>query len=166
MKPAVDGAGSKKNVLSAVEILLSETVASGRYLVVGGGAVGLETAEALSEAGAAATVIEMTDKIGTGLHATRLQPMLERLARSGVRTLKRTKLLAIEDQWAQVESEEKQTRLGPFDYFVFAVGSRSNRQLADTVAVDVPVTVIGDAVQPRTIYEAVREGFQAALQLR
>jgi hypothetical protein len=65
-----------------------------------------------------------------------------------------------------VKSEEKLTQLGPFDSFVFAVGSKSNRDLAEAMDQKMPVEVIGDAVRPRTIYEAVCEGFEAALQLK
>jgi 2,4-dienoyl-CoA reductase-like NADH-dependent reductase (Old Yellow Enzyme family)/thioredoxin reductase len=165
-KPPVEGAKSGDHVFSAEDILGSQNIDSGRYLVIGGGAVGLETAEILAESKAAVTVIEMTDVIGRGLHATRLHLLLERLTRYGVSLLNLTKLIAIEDQWARVESEEKLGRLGPFDNFVFAVGSKSNRDLVEALDQKLPVEVIGDAVQPRTIYEAVREGFESALRLK
>ena len=166
IRPSVEGAKSGDNIVSAEDILGLHDIYPGRYLIVGGGAVGLETAEILAESKASVTVIEMTDLIGSGLHATRLHLLLERLTLFDVTILSRTKLLAIEDQWAQVESKEKLTRLGPFDNFVFAVGSRSNRDLVHAVDQKLPVEVIGDAVEPRTIYEAVREGFELALQLK
>jgi 2,4-dienoyl-CoA reductase-like NADH-dependent reductase (Old Yellow Enzyme family)/thioredoxin reductase len=166
IKLPVEGANSGGPVFCAEEILARRDIAAGRYLVIGGGAVGLETAEILAESEATVTVIEMTDVIGSGLHATRLHLLLERLARFDVTILSLTKLIAIRDQWARVKSEEKLTQLGPFDSFVFAVGSKSNRDLAEAMDQKMPVEVIGDAVRPRTIYEAVCEGFEAALQLK
>ena len=165
IKLPVEGANSGDPVFCAEEILARQDIDRGRYLVIGGGAVGLETAEVLAESGATVTVVEMTDVIGSGLHATRLHLLLERLTRSDVALLNLTRLIAIEDQWARVESEGKLTRLGPFDHFVFAVGSKSNRDLFEALDQKLPVEVIGDAVRPRTIYEAVREGFESALQL-
>jgi 2,4-dienoyl-CoA reductase-like NADH-dependent reductase (Old Yellow Enzyme family)/thioredoxin reductase len=166
VKPSVEGATSGDNIFCAEDILGLQNIDPGRYLVIGGGAVGLETAEILAEFKATVTVIEMTDVIGRGLHATRLHLLLERLTHSDVTLVKLTKLIAIEDQWARVDSEKKLTRLGPFDNYVFAVGSKSNRELLEAIDHKLPVEVIGDAVQPRTIYEAVREGFESALQLR
>ena len=166
IKPSVEGLKSGDPVFCAEDILGWQYIDPGRYLVIGGGAVGLETAEILAESRASVTVIEMTDAIGSGLHATRLHLLLERLALSDVTIMSLTKLIAIEDQWARVESEEKLTRLGPFDNFVFAVGSKSNRDLFEAIGQKLPVEVIGDAGKPRTIYEAVREGFESALQLK
>jgi NADPH-dependent 2,4-dienoyl-CoA reductase/sulfur reductase-like enzyme len=166
IKLPVEGAEAGDNIFSAEDILGSQDIDPGQYLVIGGGAVGLETAEILAESKASVTVIEMMDVIGSGLHATRLHLLLERLSLSDVTIMNRTKLIAVEDQWVRVESEERLTRLGPFDYYVFAVGSKSNRDLVDALEQKLPVEVIGDAVQPRTIYEAVREGFESALQLK
>ncbi len=165
-KLPVEGANDGSHISTAEGTLAAEHIETGRYLVIGGGAVGLETAEVLTESKASVTVIEMTDVIGSGLHATRLHLLLERLTLSDVRILNRTKLNAIEDKWVLVESEGRFTRLGPFDYFVFAVGSKSNRNLLEAIDQKLPVEVIGDAIQPRTIYEAVREGFESALQLK
>ena len=166
IKPSVEGAKAGARIFSAEDILGSQEIDPGRYMVIGGGAVGLETAEMLAESKASVTVIEMTDVVGSGLHATRLHLLLERLTLSDVTLLSLTKLIAIEDSWARVESEGKLTQLGPFDNFVFAVGSTRNRQLFEVMDQILPVNVIGDAVQPRTIYEAVREGFETALQLK
>jgi 2,4-dienoyl-CoA reductase-like NADH-dependent reductase (Old Yellow Enzyme family)/thioredoxin reductase len=166
IRPSVEGAKSGDPIFCAEDILGWQDIAPGRYLVIGGGAVGLETAEILAESKVTVTVIEMTEVIGSGLHATRLHLLLERLRRSGVTILSLTKLIAIEDQWARVKSEAGLTQLGPFDSFVFAVGSKSNRDLVEAMEQKMPVEVIGDAVRPRTIYEAVREGFESALQLK
>ena len=164
-KLPVEGVKAGSHISTAEGILAAQHIETGRYLVIGGGAVGLETAEILAESRASVTVLLMTAVIGSGLNATRLHLLLERLALSDVRILNRTKLIALEDQWVRVESEGKRTKLGPFDYFVFAVGSKSNRDLLEAMDPKLPVEAIGDAVQPRTIYEAVREGFEAALKL-
>ena len=161
----VEGAKAGNRIFTAEEILGLEDIDPGRYLVIGGGAVGLETAEMLAESKKSVAVVEMTDVIGSGLQTGRLHLLLERLALSGVEILLNTSLISIEDKWVKVESEGKRTRLGPFDYFVFAVGSKSNRDLLEAMDPKLPVEAIGDAVQPRTIYEAVREGFEAALKL-
>jgi len=162
----ISGLDTIGGVFSPEEILSAANVASGRYLVAGGGTVGLETAEFLAEFRVPITLIEMTDIVGQGLHFTRLNLLLERIKRAGVKLMKKTRLISFEGKMAQVEIQERTMQLGPFDFIVFAVGSRSNRKLAEAIGNKYPVELIGDAAQPRSIYEAISEGFEAALNLK
>ena len=159
------GLSERIQVFSAERLLGTETLPSGRYLVAGGGAVGLETADLLAASKMAVTLIEMTEAPGRGMHATRLKPVLERLAAAGVRLLANTRLTGAEGNHVLVEINGEGQRLGPFDVIVFALGSRSNRRVAEQLPEGCNVVVIGDANQPRSIYEAVSEGYEAAIRL-
>lgn len=165
LKPQIEGIHSHDNVMTALDALALEEKRPGKYLIVGGGAGGLELAEYLVAEDIDITVIEMAEIIGTGLHTTRLQQMLERLEKAGVRILRNTRLLAIEGKDVKIAAADGVEALGPFDVIVFAVGYQSNANLAAEINADQAVTIVGDAVQPRTIYEAIREGFDAALSL-
>jgi len=48
---------------------------------------------------------------------------------------------------------------------LFAIGYESDNRLAEAISPKQSVTVIGDALKPRSIYEAMREGFEASLDL-
>lgn len=166
IKLNIEGAEDGERVFSAEELLKSNVIPSGSYLVVGGGAVGLETAEFLAQRHLKVTVLEMLDAVGSGLHATRLQLILGRLSKSGVEVLKESRLLSLDGTTAKVDRQGQVTEMGPFDYIVFAVGSRSNRSLFDAMGESCPSVVIGDAAKPRTIFEAITEGFEAAEDLK
>ncbi len=163
--PRMNGLDTHDRVLSAMEAFALEQTPPGKYLIVGGGAGGLELAEFLASDGIDITVIEMTDQIGSGLHATRQHLLLERIEAAGVRLQKHTRLVAIEGKTVKVETPNGSKTLGPFDCIVFAIGYQSNTHLADEIKPDRRVTVIGDAVRPRSIFEAIREGFEAGLNL-
>lgn len=163
--PQVNGLDTHDRVLSALEALAFEQTPPGKYLIVGGGAGGLELAEFMTSEGVDITVIEMTDQIGNGLHATRQQLLFERIEAADVRLQKHTRLVAIEGKTVKVETPNGSKTLGPFDCIVFAIGYQSNTHLADEIKPDRRVTVIGDAVRPRSIFEAIREGFEAGLNL-
>jgi NADPH-dependent 2,4-dienoyl-CoA reductase/sulfur reductase-like enzyme len=165
LQPQIEGSHTHGNVMTTLDALALGDRQPGHYLIVGGGAGGLELAEYLAADGVDITVIEMTETVGAGLHGTRLQPMLGRIEKAGVRLLKNTRLLAIEGKDVKVATADGVNALGPFDVIVFAVGYRSNAKLAAEINPDHAVTIVGDAVQPRTIYEAIREGFDAALSL-
>jgi 2,4-dienoyl-CoA reductase-like NADH-dependent reductase (Old Yellow Enzyme family)/thioredoxin reductase len=165
LQPKIEGIHTHDQILTALDALTFQHKRPGRYLIVGGGAGGLELAEYLAADSVDITIIEMTATIGAGLHATRLQLTLERLEKAGVRLLKNTRLMAIEGKDVKVAAAEGVNTLGPFDVIVFAVGYQSNAKLATEITHDQAVTIVGDAAKPRTIYEAIKEGFDAALSL-
>ena len=165
LQPKIEGIHTHDQILTALDALAFQHKRPGRYLIVGGGAGGLELAEYLTADGVDITIIEMTATIGAGLHATRLQLMLERIEKAGVRLLKNTRLMAVEGKDVKVAAAEGVNTLGPFDVIVFAVGYQSNAKLTTEINHNQAVTIVGDAVQPRTIYEAIKEGFDAALNL-
>ena len=161
----MNGLDTHGRVLSALEAFALEQTPPGKYLIVGGGTGGLELAEFLASEGVDITVIEMTDQTGSGLHATRQHLLLERIEAARVRLQKHTRLVAIEGKTVKVETLNGSKTLGPFDCIVFAIGYQSNTHLADEIKPDRRVTIIGDAVRPRSIVEAIREGFEAGLNL-
>lgn len=160
----VPGLG-EHHVMSARDILLMTGIPHGRYLVVGAGAVGLETTEYLAEAGREVDIIEMTDSIGSGLHPMRVKLILDRLDRHHVVLLKGVRLLAVKGGWAKVETAKGVNSLGPYDHIVLATGYRIDQEAIGRLLGKFPVTVIGDARSPRTICDATREGLDAAFAL-
>jgi 2,4-dienoyl-CoA reductase-like NADH-dependent reductase (Old Yellow Enzyme family)/thioredoxin reductase len=165
VRPHISGLESTDRHLSPEQLLTSERVFPGSYLVVGGGVGGLEIADFLAHAGVAATVIEMTEQVGRGLHSTRLHLLLERLTAAGVMVLNNTRLVSILDGMVRVETPDDMVSLGPFDFIVFAVGYRSDRTLVQTVGLGTPLIIVGDANEPGSINEAIKDGFEAALDL-
>ncbi|ABK19248.1 FAD-dependent oxidoreductase [Syntrophobacter fumaroxidans] len=162
-----DGLEGNERVVLVESLLRSGRISTGgRYIVVGGGAAGLETAEFIAENGGSVTVIEMTETLGRGLHATRLNLMLENLARLNVAVMPNTRLVSVDGGAVRAETPGGPVVLGPFDTIVMAVGYRSEATLSRGLDPRFAATVIGDALQPRSIYEAVKEGFDAAVALK
>lgn len=162
----VKGLDNHSASYSALEVLEWEKMPEGNYFIIGGGAVGLELAEYIVGPGRRITIIEMTGQIGRGLHVTRLNLMVDRLESAGVRILKNTTLAAVIGSSVEVITTEGTKILKSPDFIVAAVGYRSNNQLVEEINDDIPVTVIGDAFKPGTIYEAIRDGFDAAVELQ
>ncbi|MDP1992136.1 MAG: FAD-dependent oxidoreductase [Syntrophales bacterium] len=156
---------SDSRVVTAENILQRERIRPGRYLVIGGGLVGLETAEYLAERGADVTVVEMLDQVGAGLGPMRLKLMLDRLIKAGVNLLTKTRVIAVLDGSLQVETGCREYRLGPCEAVVVASGYRCNPIPAPTFGEGVKVRVIGDACQARSIVEAIGEGLDAAMNI-
>ena len=153
--------------LSVDDALLSggENVGK-RVLVVGGGGVGAETADFLSEMGKKVTLVEMLEGIASDL-VTHLQHyLLKRLAEKRVTILTSTKVKELGECYAVVEDASGEKRIDGFDSIVLALGSTPDDRIAMSLEGKVPeLYVIGDASQPREALEAVYEGEEVALKI-
>ncbi len=111
------------------------------------------------------TLVEMQDEVGVGLDMLPRAMLLRRLAEADVDILVRTRVKQLAEGAAVVERDREEIRI-PVGTVVLAVGVRPNRQLFDELeGSDLEVHVVGDAVEPRGIGEAIREGLEAALAL-
>lgn len=189
--PGID----KPHVVSAWDVLSENVWDIGKNVViVGGSATGCETAHFVSSMGLPdadtfaflmyhaaeeteavsallhasdrkVTVIEMMDRMAENVGKTARWSLMKSLRLMDVELRARTKLLEIRDREVIVENEAGKTSI-PADTVIMAVGAVPVNVLAETAAPGgMTTTVIGDAKEPRKIDDAVREGFEAALNL-
>ncbi len=187
--PAIAGADLPQ-VVQAWEVLAGTRQAGRRVAVIGGGAVGVETALLLAEEGTlsgdelkfllingaespeslyrlATTggreiyLIEMTDKLGANFGKTTRWGMLQDVERYGIVPRLVAKVLAITEEGLRFEQDGRIEEL-PFDTVILAVGTRACNPLQQ-VASDLGLScqVIGDAAGPGTVFEASHQGYRA-----
>ncbi|MGV8079751.1 MAG: FAD-dependent oxidoreductase [Syntrophales bacterium] len=165
-----------------------------RVVVVGGNAVGCETAEwialqdipdpetftFLAYHGAerqeelqailyrhrrSITVIDMVEKMAAGAGRASRWVLMKNLRLCGIDLRPGAKLLEITDDAVIVETGGGKESI-PADTVVMAVGSRPVDDLARKAAIDgLQVVAIGDAKAPRKIVDAIREGFEEAMKI-
>ena len=157
---------NESNALSVDAVLIGEGNVGNRVLVVGGGGIGAETADYLSEMGKEVTLIEMLEEIASDLVTHLKYYLSQRLSEKGVTILLSTKVKEIGKDYALVEDASGTRKIEGFDAIVLAVGSKSDDCIAKELADKVPVLyVIGDAFKPREALEAVHEGEEIALKI-
>jgi 2,4-dienoyl-CoA reductase-like NADH-dependent reductase (Old Yellow Enzyme family)/thioredoxin reductase len=147
--------------------LLSGAVAPGKHvLVIGGGLIGMETADYLGSRESEVTLVEIM-KRSPVLKITSHGYMLhKRLRDYNCRMLFNTAVKAIEADKITIETEGVESILSPVDQVIVAVGLRSKDDLKATLAeAGIPHVVIGDARKARRIIEATEEGARAAWEL-
>ncbi len=189
IRPAIPGI-DLPHVLDAWEVLLGQRVNGRRVVVLGGGAVGIEVALHLAARGTIdgetlkflfrhdaesvevlkelilrgsldVSVVEMRKKIGEDVGHTTRWVFLKELEQHGVLQLPATRVTAITAEAVECEKQGEKVLL-PADTVVCALGARSVNELAEPLkTAGFEVRVIGDAVKPRNIMEAVHEGFLA-----
>jgi 2,4-dienoyl-CoA reductase-like NADH-dependent reductase (Old Yellow Enzyme family)/thioredoxin reductase len=156
----------ESNALSVDDVLSDGTEIGQKILVVGGGGSGAEIADFLSDRGKEVTLVEMLEIIAADL-VTHMQHYLgQRLKEKGVTILTSTRVLELGRGYAMVEDASGVRRLNGFDTIVLALGSIPNdriyRNLKEKVS---ELYLIGDAVEPREVVDAVFEAEEVASKI-
>lgn len=142
-----------------------------KTIIVGGGAIGIETAIGLKEEGNDVEIIEMAPDFN---HLARsssgtMQDLLMKIDALSIRVHLNYKLLEVKDSEVICQDLLKGDLVSmPADTVLLAVGMTPRYELVDRLRKTVPATevyVVGDAVQVATIAEAVNSAFKAAAQM-
>ncbi len=187
--PPIDGS-DLPHVVQAWDVLQDKVSTGRRVVIIGGGAVGVETALFLSEKGTLSAeavkfllvnraedpqdlyemaikgtkqilVIEMIDKMGRDIGKTTRWGIFQDVRRHGVRTKTSTKALKITPDGVQVETDGKPEEI-PADTVVLAAGAVSHNPLQSILEqAQIPCKTVGDAQQVGLAFDAVHQGFDA-----
>ena len=155
------------NVLNAWEVLAGKETGK-RVLIVGGGIVGIETAELLHQKGCKVTVITSRDsynKLAVDMGPFEQSLFLKRLASSDISVILSAKVVEVGEGRVLFIKEDKEQWVEA-ETVVLAGGSRANNDLLRALEGKVPQLLsIGDCVEPRKAKDAIHEGFLAALSV-
>ena len=188
IEPKIPGA-DLPHVVQAWDVLTDKARIGNRVLVIGGGAVGTETAILIAEKGTLSpealkflfvnraepmedlyrmvvtgtkevTIIEMLERIGSDIGRSTRWGMLQELKRAGIKTMTGTKAVEIKDT-SVILDEGGVLKEVPADTVVIAVGSGINNPLEEKIkAMGIPLRVVGDAGGVARAFEAVHNGFE------
>jgi len=193
VRPEMSGV-EMDHVVQAWDVLDGKRGVGRRVVVVGGNAVGLETAlylarigtlspeilhflvtnhaesmetvsELLSRGSKEVTVIEMIRKAGKDIGLSTRWTIMAELRRLSVTIMTGTTAVAITKEGLEIEKEDGKGFL-PADSVVLAVGSSAENALLNELEGLAPeIYAIGDAKSPRKAMEAIREGFEVGITI-
>jgi len=162
--PRIEGL---ENAVRALDIYKSLDGVGQNVVMIGGGLVGSEAGLHLAKNGRKVTVIEMLDSVAPDsypFHRMALVHEMDRMLtyRTGL------KVVSIAKNGVKTVDAEGKEEFIPADTVVYALGMRPNRKetelLRDAVK-NVPVYEIGDCVRAAKVYEAMKEGYLAAMSI-
>ncbi len=186
--PPISGVDSK-NVVQAWEVLERDMELGDEIVVIGGGAVGCETALFLAHIGTIdaetlrfltvhrveepeklyelstqglkrVTLVEQQPRVGQDIGRSNRWIIYHDLRRYGVELRTSTTVVAIEENGVVVETGNKREKIKA-DTVVLAVGAVSKCDLFSQLQEITPeIYLIGDAAEPRKAMEAIHEGFR------
>lgn len=166
--PGIKGIETAQAV-QAWDVLRQGEVEGQKVAIIGGGAVGIETAEFLSVLGKDVTVIEMLPFWGKGMGPICRWYVKNKLDKKEMnfQILTSTKVIFVDQTGLTLERNGETFKLEGIDRIVFAVGARPVNSLLEDIAnnLKVPVFVVGDAKETRNALEAVSEGVDIGLSI-
>ncbi len=153
-------------VCSAWDIL-GETIAPAKTaVVVGGGLIGMETADFMSDKGCQVTLVEMMPRSPVPNYTSHGYMLHKRLRQAGCRLMFGARLENIGEQSVAVRINDEQQVLSDVEQVVLAVGMKPREELkAFLKDSGTPHEIVGDAVHVRRIIEATDEGAKAVWNL-
>ncbi|MFZ5631980.1 MAG: FAD-dependent oxidoreductase [Bacillota bacterium] len=185
-------AGDK--MVSALDVLAGNAALGRNVVVIGGGAVGCETAITIAGTGTLSadnlkflmeneaesyetlirllnrgtknvTVVELLKGIGRDIGISTRWVVMKNIKRLGINVIDQARVKEVNDRGVVIEREGQESLI-PADTVVLAVGARPVNELAGQLQGRVPeLHIIGDAVSPRKLTEAIREGFEVGRKI-
>jgi 2,4-dienoyl-CoA reductase-like NADH-dependent reductase (Old Yellow Enzyme family)/thioredoxin reductase len=166
MVPPITGI-NQPFVCDAWQILDGRVAPGKNVVVIGGGLIGMEVADYLSEKGVKVTVVEML-KRSPVLKITSHGYMLHnRLREKGCRLMFGVEVKTIGDACVECNAENEASTISPVDQVVIAIGMKPVNALQRVLEkLGIGFAVVGDARTPRRIIEAMEEGARAVWDLK
>ena len=106
-----------------------------RALVIGGGYIGLETAEQLLRKGLNVTVVEMADRLMLSLDPEMAEPLRAALIEAGCQVILGDGVAEIVERDGRLFAATRSGREVPFDLGILAMGVRPNVELAGAAGI-------------------------------
>ena len=155
---------SSSVVCDAWQILNGDVVPKDHVVVIGGGLVGMETADFLCEKGVKdVTLVEMLANPPVPPVSAHGKMLHRRLGAAGAKLMFNTTVKAIEQGSVLVSTNGKEQKLEPVNQVIVAIGVTPRNTFKDMLREKgIRHFIIGDASTPRRIIEATTEGASAA----
>lgn len=153
------------NVYIAQDVLIGKKILGNSALVIGGGVVGVETAEFCKDYCERVAIVEMKEHIATKMYMTVRDDLLRRLKDQGIEIYTNTRVTRIEGNNVYAQQNGKEIVLEGYENIIFAVGSKSHQPFENVESLAKEVYVIGDAKKPRSALQAIYEGARIAMRI-
>ncbi len=147
------------------ELLREENLPKEKNIVIiGGGLIGMEIAHKLVHRANKIYIIELLDEIARGMEMIEKTLTLKAFKDADVNIFTNTKVTSIDGDKVNIESSGAGKSLANIDMIVLATGMQSYNPLSKELG-DIEHYVIGDASAVGKAQDAIRSGFDLALNL-
>ena len=160
--PGID----KSIVVDARNVIDGSAKVGNNVVIIGGGEVGMEAAEMLSDAGKKVTIVEMLPRIGEQMVMEAFNYISDKFEKRKVEILTSTLVNEITGSSVIVCGKDGKDRTIPADTVIIAAGAKPNKKVAEALSVHArEVYLAGDCTVPGNIRLAIHQGNMVARML-
>ena len=153
--------GTQTAVVQAWDVLSTpERIPSGAEVtIVGGGTVGLETADLLVKRGCAIKLIEPRAGLAEGMSKSNRMEVIDRLRAAKVNILVKSEVVSVRNGALRLRDTSGVEQMHPIgEFLIIAVGAQPNLEMVGLLdQVGVPYIAIGDCYQPGDFMSCLRD---------
>jgi len=145
-----------------------QRVAAGSAVtIIGGGMVGIETADLLSLRGVSCTVVEALATVAPGMARNNRMELIERVTARGTRIITGASVIGAAGSALELRGADGSiTSLDVGDVLIVAIGPAPDREASRACeAAGVPHAVVGDAYRPGDFLSCLRDAWLTALSV-
>lgn len=148
-------------VMNSHDVLKGKVTVGKNVAIIGGGLIGMEVAELLSDQEKDITVIEMQSEVAKDIGILRKVFTMKHAYEKGMKLFVNSTCVEIKENSIVIDQDGERIEIGHIDTVIMAVGSKSHNPLQEYLeSTEIPYHIIGDALQPRKALEAIWEGNQ------
>ncbi len=143
-----------------------EVICGQKVIMIGGGLIGSEQGLHLAKSGHDVTIVEMLPRIADESYGMYREALVSEIAKENINVMENTKCLELGDNFVRVLLPDGQEKRLEADTILFALGMKSVPfdELKGKVR-DLPVDIIGDAIKPGKVDQAISSAYQAAISI-
>ncbi len=158
--------GFHGTVLNAYDVLEEKAQVGQRVVIIGGERMGLVCGEWLASLGKHVTIVERTKRLGEDVIPTFKWRHAAWVKEYGIETLTSAKVKEIRADAVVVTDAEGKERVLPADSIIVAGPRESRQELVNALEFSADEQyVVGDAVRPRAVHNAIRDGHLVGLKI-
>ena len=156
----------KPKVVSAIDVLEKGVETGEKIVVLGGDRMGLVAAEALAANGKAVSVVEEEEKIGRDVIPTWQWRHDKWIREFSIQIYTASRVEEVSESGVRIQKKDGEERFLEADTVVQAGPRKAQQDLLGLLEFSVDeIYIIGDAVRPRSIHNAIHEGFKLGVRI-
>ena len=159
--PSVIPGSDRNNVITFCDVLLDREIPEGKVIIIGGGLIGCETAEFLSNKGWNVCIVEALKSIASDVGQNNRPFLLQRLYQKKIKILTQSAVKEIFEDSVLITDKDGNQQTINGDTMVLATGLKSDQKLFKKLKsrCSADIYTAGDCIKPRRIRDAIYEGF-------